>query len=180
LIQINVRREMVNHIKLNIIITFTVEVPMRAFHASLAAVGLALSLSLALPAAAADNGASGYPGGGSGLMGGPGYGYGPMMGYGNGLHGPGQMPGWGPGRGMGPWMMGYGEGPGYFMGSWMMGGMWGYSDADTGVDFVEGRLAFIKTELKITDKEMPLWNAFAEAVRANAKTINERVHPFFT
>ena len=34
---------------------------------------------------------------------------------------------------------------------------------------VEGRLAFLKTELKITDAQLPLWNAVADAVRANAK-----------
>src|SRR4051794_11006296 len=34
---------------------------------------------------------------------------------------------------------------------------------------VEGRLAFLKTELKITDAQMPLWNAVADAIRANAK-----------
>ena len=28
---------------------------------------------------------------------------------------------------------------------------------------VEGRLAFLKTELKITDAQLPLWNAVAEA-----------------
>src|SRR6516162_4960513 len=34
---------------------------------------------------------------------------------------------------------------------------------------VEGRLAFLKTELKITDAQLPLWNALADAIRANAK-----------
>ena len=34
---------------------------------------------------------------------------------------------------------------------------------------VEGRLAFLKTELKITDAQLPLWNAVADAIRANAK-----------
>lgn len=101
------------------------------------------------------------PGWGYGMMGG--YGYGPMMGY---------------GRGAG----GYGYGRGYFgMGPWMMGGMWGASgyDEDSAVGFVDGRLAFLKAELKITDKQMPEWNAFADAVRANAKTINARVRPFY-
>ena len=36
---------------------------------------------------------------------------------------------------------------------------------------VEGRLAFLKTELKITDAQLPLWNAVAEAIRANAKSM---------
>ena len=34
---------------------------------------------------------------------------------------------------------------------------------------VEGRLAFLKTELKITDAQLLLWNAVADAIRANAK-----------
>jgi hypothetical protein len=36
---------------------------------------------------------------------------------------------------------------------------------------VEGRLAFLKTELKITDAQLPLWNAVSDAIRANAKTM---------
>ncbi|HEV2099764.1 MAG TPA: Spy/CpxP family protein refolding chaperone [Stellaceae bacterium] len=36
---------------------------------------------------------------------------------------------------------------------------------------VEGRLAFLKTELKITDSQLPLWNNVADAIRANAKTM---------
>lgn len=36
---------------------------------------------------------------------------------------------------------------------------------------VEGRLAFLKTELKITDAQTPMWNAFAQAVRDNAKAM---------
>jgi LTXXQ motif family protein len=46
----------------------------------------------------------------------------------------------------------------------MMAGMAGH---------VEGRLAFLKAELKITDALLPLWNAVAAAMRANAKTIGE-------
>jgi hypothetical protein len=38
---------------------------------------------------------------------------------------------------------------------------------------VEGRLAFLKTELKITDAQLPLWNAVADAIRANAKGVSE-------
>jgi len=36
---------------------------------------------------------------------------------------------------------------------------------------VEGRLAFLETELKITDAQLPLWNAVADAIRADAKTM---------
>lgn len=58
-------------------------------------------------------------------------------------------------RHMGPGMMG-GDGPEGMM-CMMMG------------RHVEGRLAFLKTELKITANQEPLWNAYADAARANAK-----------
>ena len=38
---------------------------------------------------------------------------------------------------------------------------------------VEGRLAFLKTELKITEAQLPLWNAVADAIRVNAKGMGE-------
>jgi hypothetical protein len=38
---------------------------------------------------------------------------------------------------------------------------------------VEGRLAFLKAELKITEAQAPQWNAYADAVRANAKRMGE-------
>jgi hypothetical protein len=38
---------------------------------------------------------------------------------------------------------------------------------------VEGRIASLKTELKINDAQAPLWNRFAEALRGVAKTMNE-------
>ncbi len=38
---------------------------------------------------------------------------------------------------------------------------------------IEGRLAFLKTELKITDAQAPQWNAYADALRANAKQMGE-------
>jgi hypothetical protein len=40
-------------------------------------------------------------------------------------------------------------------------------------DHVEGRIAFLKTELKITDAQMPQWTAFADALRANAARMSE-------
>jgi len=36
---------------------------------------------------------------------------------------------------------------------------------------VEGRVAFLKAELKITDAQLPLWNAVADAMRANAESM---------
>ena len=38
---------------------------------------------------------------------------------------------------------------------------------------IEGRLAFLKTELKITDAQAPQWAAYADAVRANAKRMGQ-------
>ena len=37
----------------------------------------------------------------------------------------------------------------------------------------EGRIAFLKTELKITDAQISQWNAFADALRANARRMSE-------
>ncbi len=36
---------------------------------------------------------------------------------------------------------------------------------------VEGRIAFLKTELKITDAQSQQWNGFADVLRANAKAM---------
>jgi hypothetical protein len=41
------------------------------------------------------------------------------------------------------------------------------------IDRVEGRIAFLRTELKITDAQNEVWNAFADALRANAKSLGE-------
>jgi hypothetical protein len=38
-------------------------------------------------------------------------------------------------------------------------------------DHTEGRLAFLKTELKITDAQLPQWNRVAEALRATGSTM---------
>ena len=63
-----------------------------------------------------------------------------------------------------------------------MMGMMGQSGAETGctgmsgmatIDHVEGRIAFLRTELKITDAQNASWNAFADALRANAKGLGE-------
>jgi len=93
-----------------------------------------------------------------------------------------------------PGMMGQGMmgGPqGMMGGRGMMGGnmpmgnmmqMMGQSGAETGcagmsgmatIDRVEGRIAFLKTELKITDAQNAAWNAFADALRTNAKNLGE-------
>ena len=50
---------------------------------------------------------------------------------------------------------------------WRYGAMMGM------VQHVEGRIAFLRTELKITDDQSPQWNAFADALRANARRMTE-------
>ena len=41
------------------------------------------------------------------------------------------------------------------------------------IDRVDGRIAYLRTELKITDTQAPAWNAFADALRANARKLGE-------
>ncbi len=41
------------------------------------------------------------------------------------------------------------------------------------IDHVEGRIAFLRTELKITDAQQSAWNAFADTLRTNAKTLGD-------
>ena len=38
---------------------------------------------------------------------------------------------------------------------------------------VEGRIAYVKAELKITDAQAPLWNKVADSMRANAKAMDD-------
>jgi hypothetical protein len=60
-------------------------------------------------------------------------------------------------------------------GMWWGGpGSWGRGP-DGMLDRVEGRLAFIKAELKIAEAQTPAWNQLADAVRAAAKNHNERM-----
>jgi len=72
-------------------------------------------------------------------------------------------------------MMGQGMMMGHhgMMGGMMGGGRSGFICGKM-IAHIEGRLAFLKTELKITPEQEALWNAYADAVRANAKTIGER------
>jgi len=135
---------------------------MTSLRGTVMAISLVFTLGLLLANADAQSSQGGPP---AATGQGSGYGYGPgMMG----------MMGWRGGNGYGPGMMGgYGPGPG------MMGMMYGYGDDGARVDYVEGRLAFVKAELKINAQQASLWDKFAETVRANAKTISERRMPFF-
>lgn len=51
----------------------------------------------------------------------------------------------------------------------MMGGGGGMAT----IDRVEGRIAFLRAELKISDAQAEAWNGFADALRANAKKLAE-------
>lgn len=47
-------------------------------------------------------------------------------------------------------------------------------------DHIEGRLAFLRTELKITHAQLALWDAFAAAARENATQENELLTQEYT
>lgn len=78
----------------------------------------------------------------------------------------------------GPGMMGSDRG-GYWGGPGMGWHMWGRSGDRWGagpdgmLDRVEGRLAFLKTELKITEAQSSAWNMVTSAIRDSAKRRNE-------
>ncbi len=56
----------------------------------------------------------------------------------------------------------------------MQGGSHGCMEPMTGTaQHVEARIASMRTELKVTDKQLPQWNAFADAMRANARRMTE-------
>ena len=92
-------------------------------------------------------GAQGF-GPGPGMMGG---GYGPGMMFGQGS---------GPGRGYGPGMMGM-----------MMGGCGGFGPEGQSASYVDGRVAFLKAELAITDAQKTAWDAYAEALKRNLQSM---------
>ena len=93
-------------------------------------------------------------------------------------HGPGF------GYGHGPGMMGsYGGGPGYGMhGEYRMGPGYGMRGAYEGAgpcwgtQTLDARLDAIKSELNLTPEQTKAWNAFENAIRAQAKTMTEE-HP---
>ena len=59
------------------------------------------------------------------------------------------------------------------MGMMRMMGIMGPVGGMATIDRVEGRIAFLRAELKITESQMSAWNAFADALRANAKWLGE-------
>jgi hypothetical protein len=56
------------------------------------------------------------------------------------------------------------------MGPWMMGGS-SQAMCNAMASHIEGRLAYIKAELKITEAQGSLWNAYAAAARDNANSM---------
>lgn len=70
--------------------------------------------------------------------------------------------GLGPGWGMGQMMPGWG---------WGNGPMMGFGP-DAMLDRIDGRLAFLKTELKITDAQSAAWEEMAETIRTTAQSHN--------
>ena len=58
------------------------------------------------------------------------------------------------------------------MGSWMMGSNGsGQEMCSAMAGHVEGRLAYIRAELKITEAQEPLWKSYAAAVRDNGNAM---------
>lgn len=55
----------------------------------------------------------------------------------------------------------------------MMGMMGRGTDGMATIDRVEGRIAFLRVELKITDAQADSWSGFADALRANARKLAE-------
>ena len=114
------------------------------------AIGAATALSLGLAAAVVHA----HP-----------YGYGPGWGMGQGA---GFGPGYGPGAGMGPGM-GRGMGPGGGMGPMGPGAgpqAWGNPSA-----MAEARIAYLKSELKITAAQEPAWKAFADQTKQQSEAM---------
>ena len=60
------------------------------------------------------------------------------------------------------------------MGMMQMMGMMGRGmDGMATIDRIEGRIAFLRAELKITDAQTDAWNGFADALRTNARKLAE-------
>ena len=82
---------------------------------------------------------------------------------------------------MGPWVMGPHGMTGYGnMGPWMMGAGQGASMCTAMAGHIEGRLAYIKAELKITDAQEPLWKSYAGAARDHAQAMTTHCSKMMT
>ena len=71
------------------------------------------------------------------------------------------------------WGRGSGWGMGSMMGGWGgRGPMVGYYDGDYMLDRIDGRLAFLEAELKITEEQAPAWEELSEVIRETAESHN--------
>ncbi len=83
--------------------------------------------------------------------------------------------------GNGWWGRGSGWDMGHMTGAWRAPGMMmGYYWADDALDHIEGRLAFLETELKITEEQASAWKALADVIRATARTHTEAMQEMMT
>ncbi len=89
----------------------------------------------------------------------------PMMGMG--------MTGSGQNMMMGSGQMNMGQGMGMMTGQGMMMGQ------DQMGAMVEGRLAYLKTQLAITDEQSSAWQAYADAARARVEAMQQYGHEMF-
>lgn len=55
----------------------------------------------------------------------------------------------------------------------MRSGMGGDMDGMGAFDRIEGRIAFLRAELRITDAQTPVWNVFADALRTQAQKLRQ-------
>jgi len=90
------------------------------------------------------------------------YGYGPGYGMGQ---GPGYGPGYGPGAGMGP---GMGRGMGHMGGMGPMGYGMGPRGFGNPSAMADARIAYMKSELKITSAQESAWKKFADQAKQRA------------
>ncbi len=79
------------------------------------------------------------------------------------------------GKDYGPGMVGPGYGPG-MMGTWGPGMMGGCPMMGTTTDgkistFADGRIAFLKAELGITDAQKSVWDPYAEKIKGNLQNM---------
>jgi hypothetical protein len=97
-----------------------------------------------------------------------------LMGTATAQNQPAQQGGTNPGAMMGPGMMGPGM-MGYDGGAGMMHcGASGSAMCSAMAGHIDGRLAYVKAELKITDAQESLWNSYAAAARDSANTMVAR------
>jgi hypothetical protein len=78
--------------------------------------------------------------------------------------------GWGPGAMMG-WFYGMMDDWDQYRGPMMGRGGFGRGMMGGPAQFVEGRIAFLEAELKVTDQQKPLFDAFATALRDSAASM---------